>query len=71
MSRNRRFDLDESSQLLIRAHNETPSVANARQQQYLAPVIVGGRDQPTLNPALLRLSATISQVDNKGFASAD
>jgi len=44
MSRNRRFDLDESSQLLIRAHNETPSVANARQQQYLAPVIVGGRD---------------------------
>jgi hypothetical protein len=55
-----RFEFQKRSQLFIRTHNETLSIVAMRVQ------IVGSQEsrterQPQLHPALLRLSAIISQ----------
>jgi hypothetical protein len=61
-SANRRFQLHKCSQLFIRMHNETLSVAAMRVcDEDCSPVGINAETQPQLQPALLRLSAMISQ----------
>jgi hypothetical protein len=59
---NSRFEFKKSSQLFIRTHNETFSVrAMCVFNQIIRPSRVTAETQPQLQPALLILSAMISQ----------
>jgi hypothetical protein len=61
-SPNRRFEFHKSRQLFIRAHNETLSSTRcASTIQIVRPLESIAATQPQLQPALLRLSAMISQ----------
>jgi hypothetical protein len=59
--RNRRFKLDKRRLLFIRMHNETLSVAMRVSNPDCSPVESNAETQPQLQPALLKLSAMISQ----------
>jgi hypothetical protein len=59
---NRRFKFNKSSQLFIRMHNETLSIVAMRAcNKDRSPVGIHCCDTAQLLPALLRLSAMISQ----------
>ena len=57
---NHRFQLEKSTQIFIRAHNEAPSVvAMCLRNPDCSPARIHAEMQPQLHPALLRLSAMI------------
>jgi hypothetical protein len=63
MKHMRRFEFQKRGQLFICPHNETLSVAamRFRNPDPFAPLRPTAATQPKLQPALLRLSAMISQ----------
>jgi len=68
-ARSRRFQLQKCSQLFIRTHNETLSAAAMRvSNPDRSPLRIKGLTRsPQLQPALLRLSAMISQDFSAGL----
>jgi hypothetical protein len=64
---NRRFNFHKRSQLFIRVHNETLSVAAmCTGNEDRSSVAIHSCDTAQLQPALLRLSAIISQYFTPG-----
>jgi hypothetical protein len=57
----RRLQFPKRSQLFIRTHNETLSVAMRVHNPDRSTFVIQAETQPKLHPALWRLSAMISQ----------
>jgi hypothetical protein len=57
----RRFKFHKRSQLFIGSHNESPVLAMRVTNPDRSPAKIHGSDTAQLQPALLRLSAMISQ----------